>query len=217
MAVIFIIVAFTTFFWAGFEQAGSSLSLYTDEFINRNVGGFEVPTAWFQSVNPLFIVLLAPLFSIIWIQLATRGKEPSIPIKMGLGMILLGIGFFFMVGAGYERGSTLTAENTDVAAKAALWWLAMAYLFHTLGELCISPVGLSMITKLAPVQFASLLMGVWFFSNFLANVIGGLVASRMEALGATQVFGAIAVFVIVLGIILLLISGKLKKMMYGVV
>lgn len=216
IAVIFIIVSFTTFFWAGFEQAGSSLNLYTNTFIDRTVSTFEIPTAWFQSVNPLFIILLAPLFSIMWIQLANRGKEPSTPIKMGLGMILLGIGFLFMVGAGYERGSTFGVENTDAAVKASLTWLALAYLFHTLGELCISPVGLSMITKLAPAQFVSLLMGVWFFSNFLAGLLSGLVAAQMKSLGATYVFGAIAIFVIVLGIVLLAISGRLKRMMHGV-
>ena len=216
MAVIFIIVSFTTFFWAGFEQAGSSLNLYTNDFINRSVGSFEIPTAWFQSFNPLLIVLLAPLFSILWIQLANKGREPSTPVKMGLGMILLGLGYLFMVGAGLERGSTLTTEVTDVAVKASLFWLCMAYLFHTLGELCISPVGLSMITKLAPVQFASLLMGVWFMSNFLANVLGGYVAAYVEVLGATQIFGAIAIFVISMGFILLAISGQLKRMMYGV-
>ncbi len=216
MAVIFIIVSFTTFFWAGFEQAGSSLNLYTNDFINRSVGSFEIPTAWFQSFNPLLIVLLAPVFSILWIQLANRGKEPSTPVKMGLGMILLGAGYLFMVGAGFERGSTLSTEVTDVAVKASLFWLCMAYLFHTLGELCISPVGLSMITKLAPVQFASLLMGVWFMSNFLANVLGGYVAAYVEVLGATQIFGAIAGFVIALGFILLAISGRLKRMMHGV-
>ena len=102
--VIFILVAFCIFFWAGFEQAGSSLTLYTDKYIDRNVLGFDIPTEWFQSVNPVFIILLAPLFSMFWGFLSKRGKNPSIPIKMAMGMILLGLGFVLMLGAVWQRG-----------------------------------------------------------------------------------------------------------------
>jgi len=210
MSVIFILTAFVVFFWAGFEQAGSSLSLYTDKFIDRTVGGFEIPTSWFQSVNPLFIVAFAPLFAMFWTS--NLGKKFSTPVKMGLGMILLGIGFFFMLGAVAERGG----ENEDVTVKASLMWLILTYLIHTIGELALSPVGLSVVTKLAPVKFASLMMGVWLLSSFLANIIGGFVAAYVEALGAFTIFATIAGFVIFLGLVMIALKGPILRMMHGV-
>lgn len=146
--VIFILVAFCIFFWAGFEQAGSSLTLYTDKYIDRNVLGFVIPTEWFQSVNPVFIILLAPLFSMFWGFLSKRGKNPSIPIKMAMGMILLGLGFVLMLGAVWQRGG----DDASVLVKANLLWLLGTYLMHTMGELCLSPIGLSMVSKLSPGQ-----------------------------------------------------------------
>jgi POT family proton-dependent oligopeptide transporter len=211
MAVIFTITVFVTFFWAGFEQAGSSLTLYTDEFIDRTVLGWTIPTSWFQSVNPLFIVLLGPVIAGIWTYLAKRGKDLSIPVKMGLGMVLLGIGFLFMIGAVMERGG----DVADSTIKAGLSWLIITYLFHTIGELCLSPIGLSMITKLAPVQYASMLMGVWFLSPFVAQIIGGYIASYVERLGAFAIFSAIAAFVILAGIVLFFLSRRLIRMMHG--
>lgn len=210
VSVIFILFLFAIFFWAGFEQAGSSLSLYTDNYIDRNVGGFVIPTSWFQSVNPLFIVLLAPLFSIFWSS--KLGKQMSTPIKMGLGMILLGIGFFFMLGAVAERGG----DVQDTAVKASLMWLVLTYLLHTIGELCLSPVGLSVVTKLSPPKLASLLMGVWLLSSFVANIVGGYLASYVEALGAGTIFLYVSIFVIVCGIILILLNKMLLRMMHGV-
>jgi len=210
MSVIFILTAFVVFFWAGFEQAGSSLSLYTDKFIDRTVGGFEIPTSWFQAVNPLFIVAFAPLFAIFWTS--NLGKKFSTPVKMGMGMILLGIGFFFMLGAVAERGG----ENPDTAVKASLMWLVLTYLIHTIGELALSPVGLSVVTKLAPVKFASLMMGVWLLSSFLANIIGGFVAAFVETMGAFSIFATIAGFVIFLGLVMIALKGPILRMMHGV-
>jgi proton-dependent oligopeptide transporter, POT family len=208
--VIFILTAFVVFFWAGFEQAGSSLSLYTDKFIDRQVGDFIIPTSWFQSVNPLFIVCLAPLFAYFWTT--KLGSRLTTPVKMGMGMILLGIGFFFMLGAVAERGG----DSTDETVKASLFWLNMTYFIHTIGELALSPVGLSVVTKLAPVRLASLLMGVWLLSSFLANIIGGFVAAYVEQLGAGTVFTIISVFVIALGVILIGLSKPILRMMHGV-
>lgn len=210
MTVIFILTAFVVFFWAGFEQAGSSLSLYTDKFIDRNVFGFEIPTSWFQSVNPLFIVLFAPLFVYFWTT--ELGRKFSTPVKMGMGMILLGVGFFFMLGAVAQRGG----DNTDITIKASLMWLVMTYFIHTLGELALSPVGLSIVTKLAPVKFASLMMGVWLLASFLANIIGGYVASYVESMGAFAIFATIAGFVITLGLIMILLKKPILNMMHGV-
>lgn len=210
MTVIFILTAFVIFFWAGFEQAGSSLSLYTDKYINRQVGSFLIPTSWFQSVNPLFIVLLAPLFSIFWVS--KLGKKMSTPVKMGLGMILLGVGFFFMLGAVAQRGG----DVHDEAVKASLIWLILTYLLHTIGELCLSPVGLSVVTKLAHPKFASLMMGVWMLATFIANIVGGYLASFVEAMGAQMIFTTIAGFVIVLGLVMIALGRPISKMMHGV-
>ncbi|MEJ8802262.1 peptide MFS transporter [Pontibacter sp. H249] len=210
VSVIFIISVFVIFFWAGFEQAGSSLTVYTDRYINREVFGFLIPTSWFQSVNPLFIVLFAPLTANLWLALAKRGKDLSIPTKMGIGMILLGVGFFFMVGAVMERGGV-----EDDTIKASLAWLIATYFFHTIGELCLSPIGLSMVTRLAPVTLVSMLMGVWFLAPFIAQIAGGYIASYVEELGALTIFSAIGAFVILAGLILLAITRKLVNMMHG--
>ena len=214
MTVIFILTFFVIFFWAGFEQAGSSMTIYTDKYIDRNFFGWEIPTTYFQSVNPLFIVALGPLFA--WFWTSKYGKRLSTPVKMSLGMILLGIGFLFMLMATYGVQTNVVGGKEEVLKKAALIWLVMTYFFHTVGELCLSPVGLSVVTKLAPVKLASMLMGVWMLSSFAANIIGGFVAAYVEKLGAATIFVSIAVFVIALGILMLLLSRQLSKMMHGV-
>jgi len=211
IAVIVVLLFFVAFFWAGYEQAGSSLTLYTDRYIDRVVFGWEIPTTWFQSVNPLFVVALSPLFSWLWIKLASLKKNPSTPVKMAIGMILLGLGFVFMYGAVLQRGG----DNADATAKASILWLLATYIFHTFGELCVSPIGLSMVTKLAPVRLAALFMGVWFFSNFLSHIIGGLVVGFVDQLGAKTVFLAIAGFITTLGVVVFIISKKLLVMMHG--
>ena len=165
ISVIFILLIFAVFFWAGFEQAGSSLSLYTDKYIDRSIGSFEIPTSWFQSVNPLFIVTLAPLFTLFWAS--PIGRRLTTPVKMGVGMIILGVGFLFMIGAVAERSAN--GDVDDVNNKAALMWLIMTYLLHTIGELCISPVGLSVVTKLSPPKLASVLMAVCCHHSLLIS------------------------------------------------
>ncbi|MDO4763719.1 MAG: peptide MFS transporter [Flavobacteriaceae bacterium] len=212
ITVIFILFAFAVFFWAGFEQAGSSLSLYTDKFIDRNVFGYEISTSMFQAVNPIFIVTLAPLFAMFWSS--SLGKKLSTPVKMGFALIILGVGFLFMLGAVAERNAN--GDPEDVANKAALMWLIMTYFLHTVAELCLSPVGLSVVTKLSPPKLASLLMAVWMLSSSAANFLGGLVAAEVETMGAGQVFTYIAIFVIVCGLLLLLLSKQISKMMHGV-
>lgn len=214
IAVIVILTFFVIFFWAGFEQAGSSMTIYTDKYINRNLFGWVIPTTYFQSVNPLFIVALGPLFA--WFWTSKYGKKLTTPIKMSLGMILLGIGFLFMLMATYGVQTQGAGDQEVVMKKAALIWLVMTYFFHTVGELCLSPVGLSVVTKLAPVKLASMLMGVWMLSSFAANIIGGFIAAYVEKLGAATIFVSIAAFVIALGILMLLLSKQLSKMMHGV-
>ena len=215
ISVIFILFLFAVFFWAGFEQAGSSIALYTDSYIDREVilpfiGKKIIPPAWFQSVNPFFVVTLAPLFAMFWSS--PLGRKISTPIKMGMGMVILGIGFWFMLGAVSERGGDIK----DTAVKASLFWLVMTYFIHTVGELCISPVGLSVVTKLSPPKLASVLMAVWMLSSSVANFLGGFIAAYVEKMGAGQIFTYISGFVIVCGVLLILLNKPISKMMHGV-
>jgi len=207
---IFVLSFFVILFWAGFEQAGSSLTLYTNDFINRDVGGFVIPTSWFQSINPFLCVVLGPLFAILFVKLSKR-PQGDIPTatKMGYGLILLGIGFALMVGAVLQRGG----NSADVAIKANILWLLGAYTLHTVGEMFLSPVGLSMVSKLAPKQIAALMMGVWLTATGLGNYLAGMAAALVETWGALQVFGFVAVVTIAGGILLCLISPLFDKVM----
>ena len=209
---IVVFVLFSIFFFAGFEQAGSSMTLYTEKYIDRAIGSFVVPTEWFQSVNPLLIVILAPLLTMLWRWLGMRGKEPSIPVKMSMGMILLGVGFLVLYGAVCARGG----DEADESVKASILFILFTYLFHTLGELCLSPIGLSMVSKLAPVKLASLMMGVWLLSSFFANILGGWVSSHIADVGAGTIFFSICVFSVSLGIILFSLNRWLVRKSHGV-
>ncbi len=164
---LFIVAFFVVFFWAAFEQAGSSMSLFADKSTNLQAGSFTIPSSWFQSVNSFFIIFFAPVFASIWLALGRRGQEPSTPLKMSIGLALLGAGFLLLVIGG---------GRADAGIKVSPLWLVGAFLFHTFGELCLSPVGLSYVTKVAPVKFASLLMGVWFLANAAANKVAGFLA-----------------------------------------
>jgi POT family proton-dependent oligopeptide transporter len=206
LKVIMVLGLFVIIFWAGFEQAGGLMNIYTQQYTDRMIGGFEVPAAWFQSLNPMFILLLAPLVATIWVKLGKR--EPNSPVKFAMALFFLAVGFLFMVGAALEQGGDLTA-------KTSMLWLVGAFFFHTLGELCISPIGLSMVTKLAPLRLASLMMGAWFGFNAISNYVAGLIGSHVGDLGALAIFGGIAVAATVSGIILLFMSTTLVKWMHG--
>jgi len=170
LRVIFVIFTFVVIFWATFEQAGGLLNLFADKYTDRSAGTFIVPTGWFQSLNPLFIVLLGLPFSMLWSRLGERGKNPATPVKMYIGLAQVDLGFVFLVIAVFEMQRT-----GDM--KSGMIWLVLGYLFHTTGELCISPVGLSMVTKLAPLRLGSLMMGVWFLSLSMGNYLAGRLAS----------------------------------------
>ncbi|MGL5285949.1 proton-dependent oligopeptide transporter, POT family [Aeromonas sp. RU39B] len=204
--VILTLGLFTIIFWAGFEQAGGLMSLYTEQYTNRMIGSFEVPTAWFQSLNPFFIITLAPVIAAIWVKMGKR--EPSSPVKFAMGLLFLALGFLFMIGAVLEQGG-------DNAVKTSMFWLIGAYLFHTLGELCLSPIGLSMVTKLAPLRLASLMMGAWFGFVALANYAAGFIGSFVGESGAMAIFGGIAIAATISAAILLLMSNRLIYWMHG--
>ena len=201
-------------FWAAFEQAGSSLNLFAQEATDRTVGswlqwipglgGGEIPAAWFQSANAFFIFTIAPVVAALWVGLGRRGKDPSSPTKFGIGLVLLGLGFVVMVGAGVAAGG---------GAQVSPWWLIVTYLLHTLGELTLSPVGLSAMTKLAPARVSSLMMGVWFLGASVGNFIAGFIASFYETMALPSFMGLVASIAIAAGVVFFFLAGPFKRMM----
>ncbi|MCJ2377778.1 peptide MFS transporter [Vibrio sp. ZSDZ34] len=206
LKVILIMGLFVIVFWAGFEQAGGLMNIYTQQYTDRMLGDFEVPSAWFQSLNPFFIIVLAPVLAAFWVKLGKR--EPNSPVKFALALFFLALGFLCMVGAVLEQGG-------DVTVKTSMLWLVGAFFFHTLGELCLSPIGLSLVTKLAPLRLASLMMGAWFGFNAIANYVAGLVGSHVGELGAMSIFSGIAITATISGVLLLLCANTLVKWMHG--
>lgn len=213
IAVIFILTFFCVFFWAAFEQAGSSLTFFAEEETNRALNFFglfqwEMPTSYFQAVNPLLIVLLAPVFSSMWLKLQDMNKEPSAPIKFAMGLGLLAIGFVVMIAA-----AKIVAVS---GSKVCILWLIFAYMFHTMGELCLSPIGLSLITKLSPPQFTSFMMGIWFLSSCAANFIGGFFAGNYNEMSHSLFFTIPTATAAISAVVLLLLAPKINKWMNGV-
>ena len=215
VAVIFIVSFFVIFFWSAYEQAGASLTFFADEQTNRNLGLFVVPASWFQSINSVFIVTLAPIFAWFWLKL---GKlEPSSPTKMALGLFLLALGYLWIA---------FGVKNVQPGIKVSMIWLVGMYFLHTCGELCLSPIGLSLVNQLAPAKFASLLMAVWFTANAFANKFAGVLSSLYPDNKTTNFLGIyemsnlysfFMLFVFMAGIaslILFFLTKKLQKMMH---
>lgn len=223
--VIFILAFFVIFFWGAFEQAGASLTLFAERQTNRNIFGIEMPASYFQSVNPLAIILLAPLFSSMWLGLGKRNMEPSSPKKMAIGLMLVSLGYAVIAFAVYGIGAM---------DKVSMFWLFALYIIHTMGELCLSPIGLSMVSKLSPARFSSLLMGTWFLANAAANKFAGTLSALIPGGGEhgggssttsflgfqiENLFDFFLVFIVMCGVaamILLLISRWLGKKMHGI-
>jgi POT family proton-dependent oligopeptide transporter len=208
--VIIVLVFACAMFWAGFEQAGSSMNLFAERYTARDLGGFEIPAGWFQSLNPLFIILLAPLYSMFWVALARRFMEPTAPVKFAFGLILMGLGFAVMIGA-----ASLVAAGNQVLPT----WLLFTYLLHTMGELALSPVGLSSMTKLAPRRFVGQMMGMWFMASGLGNIIAGLIAGGFRAEALEEMPGLFLKLVMLgvgCGLVLLAFARPLKRLMGGV-
>lgn len=212
MVVILFLFIGCALFWAGFEQTGASLNLFAERYVDRGLEAidFVIPTAWFQSVNSVFILIFAAPFAAVWTALAQRQSNPSAPAKFGLALILLGIGFLFMV---------MAASAVAAGEKAMPILLVMTYLLHTWGELCLSPVGLSYVTKLAPARYVSQMMGVWFLATSVGNLAAGLLAGMFETDNVAAMPGQFMQFVYFIcgaGIVLLLLSKPVKKLMGGV-
>jgi POT family proton-dependent oligopeptide transporter len=220
LIVVGILILFSLIFWALFEQAGSSLNILTDRGVDRVIFGWEVPASMFQSLNAGFIFTIAPLFAMLWIALAKRNMEPSTPIKFSIGIILVGLGFLALV---YGMKSSEGLET-------GVLWIILIYLLHTLGELCLSPVGLSSVTKLSPQRIVGFMMGMWFFASAAGNYVAGLIAkaTASESSGNSSeifdiiqkqsfidVYTDVGLMAIGCGILLAVITPILKKLMHG--
>jgi len=204
--VIIVLFIASAIFWSGFEQAGSSLNLFADRHTDKFVFGFEIPAPWFQSLNPFYIVVLAPIFATFWVRLARRNMDPSMPAKFAIGMIILGLGFLVMVGA---------AKLVTAGSQAAPYWLILTYLLHTMGELCLSPVGLSSVTKLAPKRFVGQMMGIWFLAASLGNLMAGLMAGRFDPESLNEMPGLFMQIVLTTvgsGLLLLMFTKPIKRL-----
>ena len=197
-------------FWALFEQAGSSLNLFTDRSVDRNMFGIEVPAAVFQSINAIYIILLAPVFAMLWTLLGRRGLEPSAPAKFGLGVIQLGAGFLVLVAGATAAGP---------GGLTPVLFIFLIYLLHTTGELCLSPVGLSAMNRLAPAHLAGLIMGTWFFASATGNFAAGLIAAAAGAEGAgpeqvMDVYSRVGWIAVGVGVAMIVIAPLVKKLMH---
>ena len=193
-------------FWGAFEQAGGLMNIYTLEKTNRVIAGMTIPASVFQSLNALFIILLGTTVAGYWVKRSSKNKEASSLFKMGVGTMIMGLGFLFMTGA---------AAQFEANGSSAMYWLVFAYLFHTIGELCASPVALSFITKLAPVKYGSIMMGTYFAMTGFGNKLAGLLGESASELGEYVIFTGIAIFCVIFGLLILSLLKKLKKLTHG--
>ena len=220
LIVVGILILFSLIFWALFEQAGSSLNILTDRGVNRVIFGWQVPASMFQSLNAGFIFTIAPLFAMLWIALAKRNMEPSTPIKFSIGIIFVGLGFLALV----------YGMRSSEGLQTGVFWIILIYLLHTLGELCLSPVGLSSVTKLSPQRIVGFMMGMWFFASAAGNYVAGLIARATasdssgvsnDVFDLTQkqsfmdVYTDVGLMAIGCGIFLAILTPILKKLMHG--
>ncbi len=206
MIVMFLSFLLIIVFWGAFEQAGGLMNLYADNKTDRMLMGWEVPASWFQSVNAFFIITLGTAVAGFWYRWKMKGKEGSSLFKMAIGLIIMGLGFMFM---------RFAAQEFEATGSSAMYWLILAYLLHTIGELCASPVALSFITKLAPVKYASLMMGAYFAATGLGNKVAGLVGSAAEGAGEKAIFTGIVIFTVSVGLIVLALLKPLKRLTHG--
>jgi POT family proton-dependent oligopeptide transporter len=207
LVVIFWLFILAAIFWAGFEQAGSSMNLFAERLTDRTMFDWEAPASWLQSINSFFIVLLAPVFAFLWTWLARRNANPSIPLKFALGLLGLSVGFFVLAWG----AANATLENPVSPA-----WLVVTYFLHTCGELALSPVGLSSMTKLAPRGRVGQMMGVWFIASALGNLIAGLMAGQLETLAPSALFSNVAMIAGGAGMVAVLASPFVNRLTGGV-
>ena len=203
--VIGVLFLAASLFWSVFEQAGSTLNLFADRNTYNNFLGFDFPSSWFQSMNSFFLIIFAPVMAWVWVRMAEARKEPSAPMKFAWGLVLVGLGFAILVPP---------AQAGDQLASPL--WLTATYFLHTIGELALSPVGLSAMTMLAPSRIGGLMMGVWFLATSVGNFIGGRVAGLYESFALPSLFGAVAAFAIVAGLLLMVAAPSMRKLLPAV-
>jgi POT family proton-dependent oligopeptide transporter len=202
--VIFFLVA--SLFWGGYEQAGSTLALFADRYTRLDIFGFSFPSSWFQSVQAIWVIILAPVFAWIWMRLGSR--EPAISIKFALGLAFMGLAFLFLMPAG------ATAQSVS-GTRVSPWWLIWAFMISEFGELCISPVGLSAVTKLAPVRILGVMMGVWFLSNALGNKIAGTAAAFVSTMPLQSLFGTMGGILLGAAVLMFILAKPISYLMRG--
>ena len=209
MGVIFWLFLLIAVFWSGFEQAGTSLNLFARDLTNLSLfnGALEIQASQLQSINALFIIILAPVFGSIWVWLEGRQKNPSLPMKAGLGLLGLAVGFFVIAWG---------AANSSPDNLVSPAWLVVTYFFHTVGELCISPIGLSAITKLSPERRVGQMMGIWFVGAALGNLFAGLMAGQLATMGSAELFRTVAWISAGVGLFAIIVSPQVKRLMGGV-
>jgi len=210
IVVILVLFVFSAIFWSAFEQAPTSLNLFARDFTDRNLGGFQIPATWFQSVNALFIIIFAPVFALIWSGLAKRGMDLSSPTKFAIGLFAAALAFLLMLFA----SNILVASGG--AVKVSPWWLVGSYFLQTIGELSISPVGLSSMTKLSPRRYVGQMMGVWFLATALGNLIAGLVGGSVnpeDLVQTPKLFTMTTASLAIAGVALTLMIVPIRKMM----
>ncbi len=208
MAVMFISFLIVMVFWAAYEQAGGLMNLYARDKIDRVVFGFEIPTSFFQSLHALYVVILGAPMAYFWVRWRKKGKESSSLFKMGVGSIIMSLGFVALMGAAYD-------VSVSALDKAPVYWLFLSYLLHVVAELSLSPVALSFITKLAPMKYASLMMGTYFAVTGLGNKAAGLLGEAAQDAGEMAIFTGIALTSLLLGVLILLFVKKLKALTHG--
>jgi POT family proton-dependent oligopeptide transporter len=206
LVVLFLSFILVIVFWGAFEQAGGLMNIYASEKTDRLFMGWLVPASWFQSLNAMFIIFLGTSVATYWAKRKLKNQLSSSLFKMIIGLIIMGTGFFFMSAA---------ATQYESQGSSAMYWLVLAYLFHTIGELCISPVALSFITKLAPLKYASLTMGVYFAMTGFGNKLAGMLGEASQSMGEFTIFTGIAIFCVVFGCLVLLFRTKLEKLTHG--
>ncbi len=208
MLVMFLSFLLIIVFWGAFEQAGGLMNLYAKEKTDLTIDflNVSVPASWFQSVNAFFIITLGTAVAAFWYNWKLKGREGSSLFKMAIGIIIMGLGFLFM---------RFASQEFEATGSSAMYWLVLAYLFHTIGELCASPVALSFITKLAPVKYGSFMMGAYFAATGLGNKVAGLIGESAEGAGETAIFTGIVIFTVAVGIIVLLLLKPLKRLTHG--
>lgn len=209
LAVLAMLFAASVLFWAGYEQAGSNFNLFAERYTDRAVFGWTVPASWFQSLNSVYIIIFAPFIAAAWIGLARRNFNPSIPAKFALGMIFLGAGFVVMFGA---------AQLVVAGHHVLPTWLILTYFLHTVGELCLSPIGLSATTKLAPRRFGGRMMGMWFVATALGELLAGLIAGQFSAKDVAampHIYLQLALVLIGVGLLLAVFAKPVQKYLIG--